>query len=470
VLGVLLPFIGHGQANQVTLKIKDNAYLPYAYLGLSAKESPEGLMPANKVAYFIDREHYDIIGKKPDGSGTIKMPAAILPYYKLGGLELYIQPGEVLIVDLKDKPRPCDALFYGKDAAANKWLNQELLMDYRVSYMQQGILLDTLKSYSTYREDLFESIRHAKLELHALHVNGIFKRDGEARLRFLAINALMNYINYSAYYKYESKRTEDTVRNKKLMDLSAVFIKSKQDSLTRDIGKLLSLPYLSEYNDLPEVVSTLQSLAIFNQINHFKITLPSAFAELHQVIESVDNSAATGLFFSDKAEIYANSLQEKDLIEAIHRQKQAYRRLQPGQQVIDAEMQDTSGKIVKLSDLAGKALYIDVWATWCSPCVALKPYFEQLAEQHQDKNITFISISIDQDIASWKAYLAAHKKPANVQQYVIVNKRAFTSSYQMQNIPRFILIDSSFKFISALTHAPDSPAILPLLNALTVNN
>jgi len=254
------------------------------------------------------------------------------------------------------------------------------------------------------------------------------------------------------------------------MESAAVFIKSKQDSLSRDLNELLSGPYLSAYNDLPEVVSTLQTLNLFNKVNSFNIRLPSAFAELHQVIETVDNSAATGLFFSDKAEQYAKSLQEKDLRNAIYGQERAYSKLQPGQPVIEAEMRDTSGKIVKLSDLAGKPMYIDVWATWCSPCVALKPYFEKLAEEQQAKNIRFISISIDQDTAQWKAYLAAHKKPGNVQQYIIVSKRAFTSNYQMQNIPRFILIDNSFKFISALTHAPDSPKILPLLNALTKTN
>ncbi len=82
------------------------------------------------------------------------MQAASLPYYRLDALQLYIPPGEELTVDLKNKISPSEAIFSGDEAAANQWLNQELLVTYRFSSQQYDDLLDTTSSYADYRQRL----------------------------------------------------------------------------------------------------------------------------------------------------------------------------------------------------------------------------------------------------------------------------------------------------------------------------
>jgi thiol-disulfide isomerase/thioredoxin len=44
--------------------------------------------------------------------------------------------------------------------------------------------------------------------------------------------------------------------------------------------------------------------------------------------------------------------------------------------------------------LKGKYVYIDVWATWCGPCLQV-PFLQKVEEQYQGKNIEFVSISVD---------------------------------------------------------------------------
>ena len=87
-----------------------------------------------------------------------------------------------------------------------------------------------------------------------------------------------------------------------------------------------------------------------------------------------------------------------------------YKGLVPGSQAIDFTMTDKKGKVFRLSDFRGKAVYIDVWATWCGPCCAEIPHMEKLAAHYaKNKKIELISISLDEDHAKWEKKLAEDK-------------------------------------------------------------
>ena len=59
----------------------------------------------------------------------------------------------------------------------------------------------------------------------------------------------------------------------------------------------------------------------------------------------------------------------------------------PGQPAPDFSFPDMDGNMVSLEDLRGKYVYIDIWATYCSPCRAEIPYLQKLEEKLKDKNI-----------------------------------------------------------------------------------
>ena len=66
-----------------------------------------------------------------------------------------------------------------------------------------------------------------------------------------------------------------------------------------------------------------------------------------------------------------------------------------------------AGGQTKLEDLKGKYVYIDVWATWCGPCLAEIPHLKKVEAAYHDKNIVFLSISIDvkKDYEKWKKFV-----------------------------------------------------------------
>ena len=55
----------------------------------------------------------------------------------------------------------------------------------------------------------------------------------------------------------------------------------------------------------------------------------------------------------------------------------------------------TSGEPVDMSQLRGKVVVIDFWATWCGPCIAEMPHMKKLYAAYKDKGVEFIGVSLD---------------------------------------------------------------------------
>ena len=55
------------------------------------------------------------------------------------------------------------------------------------------------------------------------------------------------------------------------------------------------------------------------------------------------------------------------------------------------------GKTVKLSDYKGKAVVLDVWATWCGPCRATMPHLNEVQSRFSSQGLIVLGISVDDE-------------------------------------------------------------------------
>jgi thiol-disulfide isomerase/thioredoxin len=126
------------------------------------------------------------------------------------------------------------------------------------------------------------------------------------------------------------------------------------------------------------------------------------------------------------------------------------------------------GGTTDLASLKGKYVYIDVWATWCGPCLREIPSLLQVEKDYHGKNIQFVSISIDEpkDYDKWKA-MVSEKQLGGIQLMADNNwKSKFIEDYAIMGIPRFILIDPKGNIVSADAPRPSDPMLRKTLDGL----
>ena len=133
------------------------------------------------------------------------------------------------------------------------------------------------------------------------------------------------------------------------------------------------------------------------------------------------------------------------------------------------------GGKTSLDALKGKYVYIDVWATWCNPCIAEIPALKSLEKKYHNKNIRFVSISIDdkRTAGSWDKALAKWKKMVQDKNLTGTQLYAgqdiqFMKEYLVTGIPRFILIDPKGNIVNPNAPRPSNPALENLFKELGI--
>ncbi len=76
----------------------------------------------------------------------------------------------------------------------------------------------------------------------------------------------------------------------------------------------------------------------------------------------------------------------------------------------DAGFVDGAGKPVKLADFKGQAVVLNLWATWCAPCVKEMPTLAALQSAYAGKGLKVVALSADSAMATdkAKAFIGAH--------------------------------------------------------------
>lgn len=150
--------------------------------------------------------------------------------------------------------------------------------------------------------------------------------------------------------------------------------------------------------------------------------------------------------------ITVDSLRQK-VEAALVKHKKEYGAVFAGQPAPDFTFRNEKGKLIHLSDLRGKLLFVDIWGTWCAPCIDEIPYIAKLQEKYKNnKNVHIMSIACDKESArdKWKAFLKKHKEMKWAQYQVTTEgNKILDDVYHVMGIPRFMIIDKDGIIIDA---------------------
>lgn len=130
-----------------------------------------------------------------------------------------------------------------------------------------------------------------------------------------------------------------------------------------------------------------------------------------------------------------------------------------------SDYENHAGGTMSLADLEGKYTYIDVWATWCGPCLREVPFLKEVESKFHDKNINFVSISVDQleDHGTW-IDMVKDKELGGIQLFADNSWQSdFVKGYGIKGIPRFILLDDEGNIVDANAPRPSNPELIEVL-------
>lgn len=171
--------------------------------------------------------------------------------------------------------------------------------------------------------------------------------------------------------------------------------------------------------------------------------------------ESVVNQLAIGFSGSPTIE------QVKSNYAQLKAQHEAMDFLAPGKIAPDFSQQKVDGSPLKLSDLRGKIVLIDFWASWCGPCRKENPNVVNLYKKYEKAGFTVLSVSLDKTREPW---LAAIEKDGLIWPHHVSDLKFWSNEaaqlYKVTGIPFTVLVDQEGKIINTKLRGAELEATL----------
>lgn len=293
-----------------------------------------------------------------------------------------------------------------------------------------------------------------------------------AEKRNLKYNYWLELSRYSSgYHKYASKNPDYEPSKailSELADLDTLDLNNEEDFLFSAACKQL---IINHYVDEIRALSKKDSIDYVYAKLLVHSTIPNETIRNELIFSGAEFGMIKTENFEDYYQVFMNASTNpanNAKVTATYNKLLSIRPGQPSPKFTDYE--NNAGGRVSLDDFKGKYIYIDVWATWCGPCLAQLPFLQALEKQYEGRNIHFLSISIDtlKNYNKWKKMIADNNM-GGIQ--VIADNSAesqFVKDYFISSIPRFILIDPEGIIVTKNAPRPSSSELIELFNSLNI--
>lgn len=426
---------------------------------------------ANKLSdsitlYNSGRTYTKTIALKNDGSFVDTLKIEEGHYWLNDGenkIPLYIKKGENFQIKYNVNSFEETFKITGKGSRISEYLSQKHKIEQKIIAKGTAVYL--------LNENDYEAVFHKeKDELMTLITNsqGIpqsFKDREKRNIEY----AYFNYINlYQRYHAHYAKLPNFKVSEHFLDDLKDIIYSDEGDfKFSKAYRTLVTNFYSKQASVLAKKDSISESLAFLKVSSD----IPTKIIKNNLLF----NDAKYGITYTENLEEYYKSFMEastnkkqKEEITKSYNKLKALSEGQPSPKFKNYE--NYNGETTSLEDLKGKYVYIDVWATWCGPCKAEIPFLKTIEKKYHNKNINFVSISVDKvkDHDKWLK-MVKEKKMKGYQLFADNNwNSVFVKDYLIFGIPRFILIDPKGNIVNSNAPRPSDDRLEQLFKSLKI--
>jgi thiol-disulfide isomerase/thioredoxin len=165
----------------------------------------------------------------------------------------------------------------------------------------------------------------------------------------------------------------------------------------------------------------------------------------------------------------ATALPRKPLAETLAPLTDGLEHVSPSQDPPDGVFVTRDGATHHLSEFKGHGMVVNMWATWCAPCVAEMPSLQALSKALAPHDIAVLPLSSDRGgadvVQSWY-----HAHGITALPVLLDPKGAMARAFNARGIPTTVIIDTSGKVVARLEgaadwSAPDAQALIRKLTA-----
>jgi peroxiredoxin len=128
------------------------------------------------------------------------------------------------------------------------------------------------------------------------------------------------------------------------------------------------------------------------------------------------------------------------------------------------EAMTMDGKSIKIDDFAGKFVIVDMFATWCQPCIAEMSLIRTHYEKYKDKGLVVIGISLDEDREKLEKFLAENQLP-----WPVVHDNAenpldrLQLKYGVSTLPTVLLLNKEGTVVSLEARNAEQTRLMQML-------
>ena len=360
-------------------------------------------------------------------------------YDQKEGTDLYILPGKDLQVTFDTKEFDETMTYTGAGAAPSNYLAQKMLNTEKSMSDRKAIFSKDEADFASFIVDIKSErldFLNAKKDLPEN-----FIKEEKKVINYEYLADLQSYSLYHGYY------TGDDV-----YEASAEFMKPLENiSLDNEVD-FVNIPAYAQL-----VQSTLSEGTVKERLDRLQGIKSEKIreSELNSLMRTIRPGSET---LEEDYELLIAAIKDEGNKKKLTEKFELCKSLAKGSPSPVFNFEDRNGKMVKLEDLKGKNIYIDVWATWCGPCIREIPDLKKLEAEYHNKNIEFVSISIDK-MKDKEKWLAMVEEKELIGEQLMADKdwkSDFVVNYGIRGIPRFILLDDEGKIVSADAPRPSS--------------
>ncbi len=404
----------------------------------------------NLIAYY-PKEYYAIADKNGNFSITFPVPhgryvqTELLHDRKLA--EMLLQPGDSLVLYVDAARFDSTIQFSGRGSAIENFI------------AKHSLALGRMNQYSV-------RVKTAINKEPAEFIKNI-EQEKKAELDFLSKNKTglpVSFIKYwTAYYKYynyffiqQYPQVHEIIRVRKYTDTipKGNFDVLKQmplsfnDSLLQVPSYLLYLTgvfdiqlkasgygYLSKDRDKSDAVQDSVSKLANN-------LLPNKSLE-YFLAQNIYGRARNQELARTESQFtsFKKRWPQSEYLPVLGKQVAIMERLAPGKPAPDFEIVTHDGKLMHLSDLKGKVVYLTFWAGWCKQCIGEMTNTHKTTDLMKDKPLEFVYVSINTDTAGDQKIINKFKFDGLFNNVAGVWNAREILDYGVQSLPAYFLID-----------------------------